>query len=337
VRRKHYECKRKKGDRSWVGFKRIIKRQKALTALTRFDRYNAEVVLSFGTETVLSGHVCNPVGDLLVRWVATLSPLLEVIGAVLSAEFVEKWAPVFSGKTTEDFTLVVASALVVGGRVITCVNSCGAVLSTALRRPPKGKGQSRWKIVCDACGSSASYRPDNSQIEGRDRGVIIPVPGNKSMFRTPYPPLRKNLDWKKITQPAMPPSEPTLSLLPVPSSVPLHPPAPLPSPPPVVSPPPPPTTSHPGPSSGPPQPPPTGSGQDSLWSKLRPTKRSLDELTQPRTVSPSEEETTVVTHKRLRRYELFYHLFTELQQRTKRQPNLGSVMEKTESHIFARS
>jgi hypothetical protein len=163
-----------------------------LSPIATMDRLCAEVVLSFGTNTVVPAMVAPPLPALLTKWVVTLHPLLNIIGPALHKLYVDLHIPVFSTSELGHFTLVSKSSTVVGGRRIRCDRCPTDNLSATTTSIGK---KAMWTITCRGCHRYVEY-PHQEGILDADRRFIFAVPDNNDYLCTPYPILNSNLEWK---------------------------------------------------------------------------------------------------------------------------------------------
>jgi hypothetical protein len=156
----------------------------------------ADLVLSFGVKAVITATASSPLGNFLIRWVATTSPLMEIIGSTMTPDFVERLIPVFSSRSHDHFTLVNPSAVMVGGRRVVCPLGCNGLLDDKKR----GNGHAfHISLKCLGCQYRATYVfPRDAAIMEGDSQTIIAVP-NQAYLRTPFPVPLKPLEWTKMT------------------------------------------------------------------------------------------------------------------------------------------
>ena len=155
----------------------------------------ADLILSFSIKAVLPGLVGGPLGDFLVKWVATTSPLMEVIGSTMTKQYVDRANPVFSSRHFGHFTLVSPSPTKIGGKMVVCPNECSGMLRTSSKST---KSSQRWTLTCNQCRFRAKYSlPGDDVIEEVDQGNIMPIPGQKYL-RTKYPIPMKVLKWAPV-------------------------------------------------------------------------------------------------------------------------------------------
>ncbi|KAF9642174.1 hypothetical protein BDM02DRAFT_3193751 [Thelephora ganbajun] len=170
------------------------------TRPTLLAHHCAEVVLSFGVKAVIPALICSPLPELILRWAATTTPLVEIIGRVFPPQYVDAWAPVFSGPDFGHFTLLNHSSFVAGGRHIRCSRESCPPSSLESTSKVIGHGQRKWKVTCTSCDRQARYKSlDDTEIQERDRESIFKVPGTE-YYRTPYPVQTKVLEWSKVNR-----------------------------------------------------------------------------------------------------------------------------------------
>jgi hypothetical protein len=157
-----------------------------------YDRHCAEVVLSFGISAVVPALVAPPLPELLTKWAATLTPLLDIIGRMLSRSYIDQHIPVFSSAQSGHFTLVSKSCTVLEGCRIECDRCAPNNLHST---SSKVGNRLKWTIVCRICQRRVKYaHPPNEPVVRREG--ICDVPHNDHYLRTPYPVPRADLDWK---------------------------------------------------------------------------------------------------------------------------------------------
>lgn len=178
-----------------------------------YDRHTAELIISFAISAVVPVSLSGVIGQLLLKWIASTMPVMEIIGQTITPDFVESNHPVFSSRDWGHFTLANHSAVLIGGRQVTCVNGCNDKLRAS--RKKVSNRSAKWTVTCPGCKFQATYRePEDRQIEDRDKGKVLHVPHQSKYMRTPYPIERKTLQWKRTTQgsnpnPSLPPVDRT--------------------------------------------------------------------------------------------------------------------------------
>jgi hypothetical protein len=174
-----------------------------------FIRHSAELVISFAVPAVIPAQAAGPIGEFLQKWVGTMLPLTEIIGQVMTSNYVSSNFPVFSQQPNEHSTVITRSSTVIAGREIRCINNCS---TSHLSTSSKGQGkETKWRVTCGNCGMCTSYKtPQAWTIDEKDVEKIMAIPG-QPCFWTEYPVPLSRVVWSKKQEP--PPKKSHQSIL----------------------------------------------------------------------------------------------------------------------------
>jgi hypothetical protein len=153
------------------------------------------MVVSFNKKAVLPAVVMAALGKFVVRWAATTQPLVAIIGATMTSDYIQQARPVFSGPRIGHFTLVADSRTVMGGMRAVCTYQCGGMVGSIETRRHGGMEIHR-TFNCIVCKSYAScVLPRDYKVLHQGRRDIEAIPDQR-YWKTAYPLPVMPLKWE---------------------------------------------------------------------------------------------------------------------------------------------